>query len=215
VTPELLTYFFLCFTSVFAIINPFGALMTFIIVAEDMSKKSILKLARKSTFTAFVIMVLFALTGEFIFQLFNISVDGLRVVGGVLFFIMGYDMLQGKAARTKTISLDEQDHIEELAVTPLAIPILCGPGAITVSTVLMQESKNWQHTSLLVTAIAFALFLTFLILIWSNKITNFIGKSGNKVIMRLMGIIMMMVAVEFFFSGVKVYVRMLYKYMLS
>lgn len=208
---ELISYFLLSFTSIFAIVNPFGAIPIYLSVTESRTQLFAKKLALKSSVTAFLIIVVFAFTGDFIFKLFSISVDSLRVVGGILFFIMGYDMLQAKSARTKSITEDEQVNIEDLAITPMAIPVLCGPGAITVTTVLMRESKSFAHTSSLMMAITLTMLLTYIILMGSKRITKIIGHSGIKVFLRLMGIIMMMVAVEFFFKGIKHY----YKFILS
>jgi len=83
------------------------------------------------------------------------------------------------------------------------IPMICGPGAITNAIILMEDAPEISQKILLITVIAFVLFLTYLILVGASKITDKLGETGNKVMMRLMGLIVMVIAVEFFFSGLK------------
>lgn len=94
-------------------------------------------------------------------------------------------------------------YVEDISITPLAIPMICGPGAITNAIILMEDAKEIPQKIVLITTIAGILFLTYMILIGASKITEKIGKTGNKVMMRLMGLIVMVIAVEFFFSGLK------------
>lgn len=186
---------------------PFFAGMT---EGEDL--KAARQVALRACVAAFTAMVFFAVSGQFIFNFFNVSIDGLRIVGGVLFFIMGYDMLQGKESRTKSVSPSEKTSLQDIrvkAITPLAIPLICGPGTITVVTVLMQETTTiTQQISLFSSAFAVC-FLAYFILVGSKGIMAAIGESGQKVFFRMMGLILMMIAVEFFFTGLKPYIRSL------
>lgn len=212
-----LSYFLFALTSLFTIVNPLGAMPYYSALAEGNDNKISKWIARRATFSAFVAMVFFALSGEFIFNFFNVSVDGLRIVGSILFFLMGYDMLQGKESRTKSISAGEQSEtkdtsIQDLkvkAITPLSIPLICGPGTITVMTVLVQESKNIVQRSTLFFAAAIVCISTYFILVGSDRIMKLLGESGQKVFFRLMGLILMMIAVEFFFRGITPYIQKL------
>jgi multiple antibiotic resistance protein len=125
---------------------------------------------------------------------------------------MGYDMLQGKDSRTKTVSASEKFNIQDIsskAITPLAIPLICGPGTITVVTVMMQEStETWQRATLVMSQVLVAV-ATFLILMSAKRITQVLGESGQRVFYRLMGLILMMIAVEYFFNGIRPYIRMI------
>jgi multiple antibiotic resistance protein len=214
VSKEWLSYFVFTVTSLFTIVNPLGAMPFYSSITEGATREIARSIALRASVAALLAMVFFAFSGKFVFSFFNVSVDGLRVVGGILFFIMGYDMLQGKDSRTKTVSASEKFNIQDIAtkaITPLAIPLICGPGTITVVTVMMQESNyTWQRLTLVFAQILVS-FFTFLILVSAKRITQFLGESGQKVFYRLMGLILMMIAVEYFFNGIRPYIRSLWQ----
>lgn len=209
---ENLSYFLYALTSLFTIVNPLGAMPFYSALTENQDRDVARSVATRACVAAFAAMLFFAITGKFVFSFFNVSVDGLRVVGGVLFFITGYDMLQGKESRTKAVSASERMNLSDIkirAITPLAIPLICGPGTITVMTVMTQESHGILKRLLLFSAALIVSILTYAILIGSKRIMSLIGESGQKVFFRLMGLILMMIAVEYFFNGIKPYVKSL------
>lgn len=182
------------------------------ILTENQTSEVSKSIAKRASIAAFLAMILFALFGKFIFSFFNVSVDGLRVVGSVLFFIMGYDMLQGKESRTEAVSELEASHIHDIkiqAITPLAIPLITGPGTITFMTVRMHESVTFHDRALLLASALLVSISTFYILLSSRKIMAIIGISGQKVFVRMMGLILMMIAVEYFFTGLHPYIKAL------
>lgn len=206
------SYLLYTFTSLFTIVNPLGAMPFFSGMTEGEDLKVAKQVAFRACLAAFTAMVFFAVSGQFLFRFFNVSVDGLRIVGGVLFFIMGYDMLQGKESRTKSVSPSEKTSIQDIrvrAITPLAIPLICGPGTITVITVLMQETQGWTQQLTLFSSAFAVCFLAYFILVGSKGIMAALGESGQKVFFRMMGLILMMIAVEFFFTGLRPYVQKL------
>lgn len=204
---EFFTFFLFAFASLFTVVNPFGAMPVFVGITSKSSPEKIRLLARKACIVAAVTMATFALLGDFLFDFFHVSIDGLRVVGGILFFITGYDMLQGKEARTKVIDEEDKDRSEDSTISPLAIPLICGPGAITASTVLAEGAKDGVQTFTVFFTIFLVCFLTFFFLVFSKRIMALLGSSGNKVFFRLMGLIIMMIAVEFFFGGITPYIK--------
>lgn len=194
------------FTSLFTVINPVGVLPVFLSMTQDLPNSDIRRIAAKATLTAFIAMVFFALSGQFIFNFFAISINGLKIVGGIMFFLLGYEMLQGKMSRTKSdSSLPEIDS--EFAITPLGIPMLCGPGTITASIVLMQDNAALDKRIVLLAAMAAVCGATLLLLVGARTIVKLIGSSANRVLTRVMGLIVMMIAVEFFVAGLKPIVR--------
>ena len=177
----------------------------FMSMTASLSKKRRKKTAKKATLVAFFTILAFAFSGHILFDFFGISVNSFRIVGGVIFFAMGWDMLQARLGSLK--HTDDEDkidaYVEDISITPLAIPMICGPGAITNAIILMEDAPEISQKILLISVIAFVLLLTYLILVGASKITDKLGETGNKVMMRLMGLIVMVIAVEFFFSGLK------------
>ena len=151
---------------------------------------------------ALVTLVVFALAGQLIFQFFSISIDSLRIAGGVIFFMMGYDMLQAKIVRVKMDDpAESKEYGNDIAVTPLAIPMICGPGAITNAIVLWSDATTPTLKIIMVAVMISVLGITLLALLGAGKVVPWIGETGNKVMVRLMGLIVMVIAVEFFFAG--------------
>jgi multiple antibiotic resistance protein len=195
------------FVSLFAIVEPISVLPIYISMTSTLEPHHARRVALKAVLTAFIVLAVFALTGQLIFQFFQISVNSLRVVGGVIFFIIGYEMLQARISRTKLDEEPVHEYIDDVAITPLGIPLFAGPGAITTVIIFMNESASWQDQVALFIAIVAVLTLTFIFLVMAKRVMGFLGSSGNKVLMRLMGLIVMAIAVEFFFSGIEPYVR--------
>ena len=195
----------LIFTSFFTLINPLSSMPVFMTMTVNLSPKKRRQTAKKATLVAFFTLLIFAFSGQILFNFFGISVNSFRIVGGVIFFAMGWDMLQARLAHMK--HTDDEDkidaYVDDISITPLAIPMICGPGAITNAIVLMEDAVTVPEKILLVSIIAVVLILTYLIYVGGSKIIGFLGETGNKVMMRLMGLIVMVIAVEFFFSGLK------------
>lgn len=200
---EILSFGLLSFTSFFTLINPIGTMPIFMTMTSDLEDKDRTKTARKAVVVAFVTILAFALSGQLLFNFFGISVNSFRIVGGVIFFLMGMDMLQARLGKVKVKDSEVRKYVNDISVTPLAIPMICGPGAITNAIVLMEDATHLGMVAVLFAAIFAVLLLTYLILISSSKIIKVLGETGNNVLMRLMGLIVMVIAVEFFFSGLK------------
>ncbi|PKP48772.1 MAG: antibiotic resistance protein MarC [Bacteroidetes bacterium HGW-Bacteroidetes-11] len=200
---ELFTTALLFFTSFFAIINPLGVMPVFMTMTADISEKQRKKTALKAVFTAFFILLLFAFGGQLLFKFFGISANGFRIVGGVIFFIMGFDMLHARISKIKMDDDMVKKYVDDISVTPLAIPMIAGPGAITNSIVLMEDSHSFQLKMILILSIVVTLLITYIVLLGAGKIIRLLGETGNKILMKLMGLIMMVIAVEFFFAGLR------------
>ncbi len=200
-----ITFAILVFTSFFTLINPLGTMPIFMSMTSSLSKQKRKNTAKKASIIAFFTIIAFAFSGQILFKFFGISVNSFRIVGGVIFFAMGWDMLQARLVSIK--HTDDEDKIDayvnDISVTPLAIPMICGPGAITNAIILMESSDTVVKKIILITVIFLVLLLTYFILRGASKITDKLGETGNKVMMRLMGLIVMVIAVEFFFSGLK------------
>ena len=202
-----LSFALLAFTSFFTLINPLGVIPIFVAMTTDLDEKDRAKTARKASFVSLLTIVIFALTGQLLFKFFGISVNSFRMVGGIIFFFMGMDMLQARLTRTKLKESEVKSYVNDISITPLAIPMICGPGPITNAIVLMEDAAGFDQKVILLTAIFVVMLITYLGLKFSSKITTLIGVTGNNVMMRLMGLIVMVIAVEFFFAGLKPIIR--------
>ncbi|MCU4175338.1 MarC family protein [Carboxylicivirga sp. N1Y90] len=200
---ELVTFGILTFTSFFTLINPLGVMPIFMTMSADLSPEDRAKTAKKASIVGFITILLFALSGQLLFNFFGISVNSFRIVGGVIFFLMGMDMLQARLTKVKIKDSEVKKYVNDISITPMAIPMIAGPGAITNAIVLMEDAETIQGAVVLVVALALVILITYFILLSSGKIIKTIGETGNNVLMRLMGLIVMVIAVEFFLSGLK------------
>ncbi len=204
---SLLEFGLLAFTSLFTMINPLSVLPVYTSLTSHLDSHDAKRVAIKGVFIALLTMVLFALSGKFIFDFFQISVNSLKVVGGIIFFMVGFDMLQARLTRTKSDDEEPKEYASDIAITPIGIPLLCGPGTITTSIVLMNEAHEISHKIILLAVMILILGITLFFLLFARKVINFLGENGNKVLMRIMGLIVMVIAVEFLFSGLKPIIR--------
>lgn len=201
----------LSFVSLFTMVNPIGVVPVYTAMTAKLTPQESHRVARKATLTALAILLSFALTGQWIFRFFSISVNSLRVVGGVIFFFMGYEMLQARLTRIQFDDETTHEYINDISITPLGIPIICGPGAITTSILLMNESKSAMQSGIVLGIIILIMLFTYALLMGAKQVTHLIGENGNKVMLRLMGLIVMVIAVEFFFNGLTPIVREMLK----
>jgi multiple antibiotic resistance protein len=200
---ELTTFALLCLTSFFTLINPIGTMPIFMTMTSELDVTHRSHTAKKASIVAFATILLFAFSGQLLFKFFGISVNSFKIVGGVIFFIMGMDMLQARLSQVKIKDSEIKSYVNDISITPLAIPMICGPGAITNAIVLMEKATTLEMKIILVASISVVVLLTYLILLSSSRIIKLLGETGNNVLMRLMGLIVMVIAVEFFFSGLK------------
>ena len=191
----------LCFVSLFAVVEPLGLIPIYIGMTAGMAPPAQRLVARRAVLVAFVTLVLFALAGQFIFRLFGISVDSMKVVGGIIFFLIGYEMLQAQHTRTAFDEGNKPETDGDLALTPLGIPMIAGPGAITNVIVRWNEADTTSKQGALFAAILAVMAVTLVLLLGARRVARVLGDSGNRVLLRLMGLITMVIAVELFFGG--------------
>ncbi len=204
---EIIAFGLLSITSFFTLINPLGTMPVFMSMTAQLSVENRNKTAKKASVASLITIIAFAFTGQLLFEFFGISVNSFRVVGGVIFFVMGMDMLQARLGQVKIKDNEVKSYITDISITPLAIPMICGPGAITNAIVLMEDADSLVKKIVLISSIILIMVLTYIILLSSNKLIRFLGQTGINVMMRIMGLIVMVIAVEFFFSGLKPILR--------
>ncbi|MEX2963450.1 MarC family protein [Microbulbifer sp. TYP-18] len=187
------------FMAFFAIMNPIANTTVFAGLSGDRNKLEKTKIALKALTITFIIILLFALLGKSIFHLFGITLPALRIAGGVIVFLVGYHMLQGANSKLHTSQSDENSDI---AVSPMAVPLLAGPGTIATA---MSYSAAGGWAEAIVTIVVFAILcvITFFCFISSSKILSIVGKSGLDIITRLMGLILAVIGVQMMIVGVQ------------
>ena len=193
----------MCFTSFFTLTNPLGTMPVFLTMTNGMSDDERKTIVRRATIVSFITLMVFTFSGQFLFKFFGISTNGFRIAGGIIIFTIGFDMLQARYSKAKLKDEEVKTYVNDISVTPLAIPMLCGPGAIANGIMLMEDADTLIKKILLVSVIASVYFITFLILRASTRLNKYMGETGNNVMMRLMGLILMVIAVECFVSGFK------------
>lgn len=200
---QLLPFAFMCLTSFFTLTNPLGTMPVFLSMTKGLDNAQRTRIVRRATIISFIILILFTIGGQVLFTLFGISANGFRIAAGFIILKIGFDMLQAKYSNTKLSQEEMKVYADDISITPLSIPMLCGPGAIANGIVLMENANTWPMKITLLVSIALIYLLTFVILRFSTKLVPIIGETGNNVMMRLMGLILMVIAVECFISGLK------------
>lgn len=195
---DLYTQMITVFLGFFAIMNPIANTAAFAGLVGDKSKSEQIKIAAKSLILTFIVILAFALLGKAIFQLFGITISALRITGGILVFLVGYHMLNGHTSKMHSA---EEHEETDIAVSPLAVPLLAGPGTIATA---MNYSSSGGLSGILVTLSVFAVLciITFFCFIFSSRILSLIGKSGLDIVTRLMGLILAVIGMQMVIAGV-------------
>lgn len=201
-TDAIIPFAFLCFTSFFTLTNPLGTMPVLLTMTNGMNNDERKRIVRRATIISFIILMVFTFSGQFLFKFFGISTNGFRIAAGFIIFKIGYDMLQARFTNTKLKDEEIREYANDISITPLSIPMLCGPGAIANGILLMDDAKTWDMKLTLVIVIAIVYVLTYMILKESTRLVKIIGETGNNVMMRLMGLILMVIAVESFTGGI-------------
>ena len=177
----LLPFALLCFTSFFTLTNPLGTMPVFLTMTHGMTDKERQSIVQRATIVSFVTLMVFVFAGQFLFKFFGISTDGFRIAGGVIIFKIGFDMLQARYTPMKLKDEEIKTYADDISITPLGIPMLCGPGAIANAIVLMQDAHNFEMKGILIGTIGLIYLLTFFILRASTKLVSVLGETGNNV----------------------------------
>ena len=187
------------FFGFFAIMNPIANTPIFLgLTAEDnaATRKAV---ALRSLIIAFLLVTFFCILGKLIFKLFGITLPAFRIAGGILVFIIGVQMLHGEQSKmhspTEEDNQNSKDSQLSVAISPLAMPILAGPGTIATA---MSFSSTGNILQVIITIVVFALLclITYLFVLFGQKFVRFIGDSGIKVITRLMGLILAVIGTQ-------------------
>lgn len=192
--------YLLVFMSFFAAMNPLSSTPVFLDLTQKMSHDDKKKVAKNAVFFACILGLLFFLFGKFILTLFGITIPAFQIGGGIIVFIIGLDMLRKNQSTTEAEAVLEESGSIGIAISPLAIPLIVGPGGIaTIITIS-------AGATLLESGIYFLLFLTILCMTYalflaSNKIVQYLGEAGITAISKIMGLILAIIGVQMIING--------------
>ncbi|WP_340156504.1 MarC family protein [uncultured Winogradskyella sp.] len=197
---NLITFSITVFTAFFAITNPISNMTVFVSLTQGADKKTKEDINKKSNFIAFIIVAVFVLLGKYIFELFNISIPAFKITGGILIFFIGFDMLQSKTSNVK--SLNDVHVDENIAVSPLAIPILAGPGTI-VTAMNFVANVETIHIILVILIFGSMSLITYFTFKLSDLIVKIVGHNVISVIGKIMGLIIAIIGTGMIITGIK------------
>jgi len=197
---EYLTYSLTVFTGFFAIMNPIANIPIFLSLVKDSDETIKQRINKKATIIAFLIVLMFVLLGKFIFELFGITIPAFKITGGILIFYVGFDMLQSKKSEIKHLKKVVID--EDIAISPLAIPILAGPGTI-VTAMNFVSNNDYFHIGIVIFIFAIVCYITYLAFRFSDYFIKIIGHNIITVIGKLMGLILAIMGVGMIIQGIK------------
>ncbi|MCK9219392.1 MAG: MarC family protein [Bacteroidales bacterium] len=195
------------FMGFFAMLNPIGNLPVFLGMVQDFDKKTQNKVARNATMLAFIIIAIFSIFGHIIFQMFGITLPAFQIAGGIIVFIIGFNMLNAKESPIHSQSVDEKQQMEkvarDMAISPLGIPLLAGPGTISTAMNFVGVEKSITNVILVITIFGIMCLITYFLFISSRVIAKKISPSMLKVVSRIMGLILSVIAIQMVINGIE------------
>lgn len=197
--------FVAAFIALFVIVDPIGIAPVFAGLTQGTDNSHKRKMALKGTIIGTLILVFFALVGKPFLNALGISMDGLRVAGGVMLFIIALEMVMEKRTERKQESAEKLDeYFEDISVFPVALPLLAGPGSIATIMLLMTSYENdiTAQTGVMA-ALGVVMALTLIIFFMASKVMNWLGPTVNAVLTRLLGVILAALAAQYILDGLK------------
>ncbi len=201
---SLLTYVLLAFGSLIAVLNPFSVVPPFVAMTVDNSVAERKVMARRATAIAAAVLVAFALVGLPVIGFFGVSQEAFQIAGGLVLVRVAFGLLQGgSSSRVTPEERIEGAQKDDVSVTPLAVPLLCGPGTITAGILLSGQAESMVHLGLLVLLIIVMYVVVYYLLFIASEHSHRLGETTVKVSSRLMGLILASIAVQFVLEGVR------------
>ena len=200
---KILEFCLLAGTSLFFLVNPFSVIPMFLAITEGMPQPQRRLMARRASLTCGMLLVTFAIAGSLIFKAFGITLPAFKIAGGIILLQIGLDMLQARQSGTRSTPEETQEGAakEDASIIPLGMPMLAGPGAISTVMVLVGESHEiWQHVVIYATIFLVA-YSSYLVLAGADRVRRYMGETGIRILMRLMGLLLVALAVQFIANG--------------
>ncbi len=195
----------LSFSSLFVIVDPIGLIPTFLAMTPRNTQPERVRIAALASFLTFIILCLSAVGGESLFRIFGITLPAFEIAGGIVLLLVGLDMLRARRTEVRETQEEQVEGTEKesIAATPLAMPMLAGPGAITTVVLLASRVGSPLEMGVLLGNIALVSLLTFAILYVAAHRASALGVIGLKIITRFMGMILASIAIQFILNGIR------------
>jgi multiple antibiotic resistance protein len=179
-------------------------LPVYLTLTEEINRNERTIINRKGIITAGVILIIFAFIGNLIFKFYGITIYAFRIVGGILFFRIGLSMIESKISRIKATPKEEEEALQKeiFAYTPLAIPIIAGPGSITSVMILSSQIEHSIDKVIFVGVLIIVLLITYGIFQTAGRVSSLLGTIGLRIMQRIMGLLLMVIAVQFIIDGI-------------
>jgi multiple antibiotic resistance protein len=189
--------------SLFFLVDPIAAIPTFLVMTSGAREDQRRHMAKRAAFTCFVVLTAFGVAGTLIFKVFGITLPAFKIAGGIILLLIGIEMLQARRSPTKETpgETEEGSNKEDVGIIPLGIPMLAGPGSISTVMVLVSQAGQWWHAGVIFFAVAVISMLSYWILAGADRVRRYLGESGIRILMRIMGLLLTAIAVQFILNG--------------
>ena len=206
-----LQFLILCLSTMFTLVNPLGITPIFVVMTERFSKTDRVKIAKKGIIAGTITLIVFTFLGSIIFNLYGITIEAFKIMGGILFFRSGLRMVEAEVGRSRTTESERKEFndADEIAISPIGVPLITGPGAITGVMLLSGQTPSDYSIGTLLIAVLITMTIFYLILRAGDGFGKRFGVTGMRVIQRIMGLILMVIAVQFVINGVETIVKRL------
>ncbi len=196
-------FFLVAFPAIFTIVNPLGAVGPFLAMTARDSNKKRTSTAKRACLLAAVVLFVCAAVGGFIFSFFGITLPALKIAGGFLLFIVGMDMINARESRARSTDEEREEGAlkEDVAIFPLGIPLLSGPGAMVSVFILVEKAKEPMEYAIIYVSIAATMIISLIFLLQASRLARVLGNTGINVMSRIMGLILAAIAVQFILNG--------------
>lgn len=191
------------FTSILFIVDPVAVIPTYLVITQGETPEHRGRTALRACVAAAVLLIVFGVAGKLIFKIFGITLPAFRIAGGLILWFVALDMLRGeRRTQESTQEIIEGQEKEDVALTPLAMPMLAGPGAISTVMVLAGEAHTITEHVIVYGAVVLTAIVSWLTLRASDRLLIALGQTGIRVMTRVMGLLLAAVAIQFVITGV-------------
>jgi len=192
------------FTSILFIVDPVALIPTYLAITQGETPEQRRRTAMRACIAAMILLVVFGIAGRLIFRVFGITLPAFRIAGGLILWFVALDMLRGnRTTQESSEEIAEGQEKEDVAITPLAMPMLAGPGAISTVMVLAGQARTVSQHVVVYLSVVLTAFLSWLSLRAGERLVVVLGQTGIRVMTRIMGLLLAAVATQFIITGVR------------